>query len=78
MNHLPREASDTGRREGGGEEDDFYADKIKEIKKPPVKTCGITSHREAEFRHVIKLPEERKAQQFSLGNGRRCGWEAFV
>lgn len=34
MNHLPKEASDIGRREGSGEEDlESYADKIKEIKK---------------------------------------------
>lgn len=31
------------------------------LNKPPMKTCGITSHQEAEFRHVVK--EERKAQQ---------------
>lgn len=34
LNHLPKEASDIGRREGSGEEDlESYADKIKEIKK---------------------------------------------
>lgn len=28
-----------------------------------MKTRGITRHQEAEFRHAVKLPDERKAQQ---------------
>lgn len=31
------------------------------LNKPPVKTCGITRHQEADFKHVVK--EDRKAQQ---------------
>lgn len=33
------------------------------LNKPPMKTRHITHHQGAEFRHVVKLPEERKAQQ---------------
>lgn len=68
LNRLPKEASDIGRV--------LHPDKIK---KPLVKTGGITRHREGEFRHVIKLPEhEENPTSFPQSDGRRCGVEEFV
>jgi len=57
VNRLPREASDTGGSEGG------EASHTEKIKKSSVRT--YTSQK-SEFRHAIKLPEERKAQQVFL------------
>lgn len=48
------------------------------LNKPPMKTCSITRHREAEFRHVFKLPEERKARQVLPSKPGVVEVEAFV